>query len=346
MSVNAWIQVACALTFFSTFAQSQVLDFPRYFRFIYVSPPASALTEDLKACHALVRSKITKGFFVYNRNNLNCTYGEAIYGFIYGDNNSTFYIENGALVSTSSTEVTSVNSIAAERYMMNEVYGSSECPVNTTSWGQWCATQKRVHGVYTAGRFRNGTMLVLSRTDVSISLNYSCDTPFSIRMIFGGKWYCYTRFDNIGALNYDTILTNRCASLQPGSSVIKLTEADRECGFLTENRAGYEVYLGLIQPNAVPKTAASYKYYDGSSAGTLPWATARPNVTDAKKNLVICDNVERGLYFDNHNNPYQHLFYNCDYDDNRSDDQHTHADDHNYHSDDHQDIRPYDDCHK
>ncbi|KAH7673154.1 hypothetical protein AAVH_42367, partial [Aphelenchoides avenae] len=95
-------------------------------------------------------------------------------------------------------------------------------------------------------------------------------------------------------LNYDSISTNRCASLQAGSSVIKLTEAERECGFLTENRAGCEVYLGLIQPSGVAKTATSFKYYDGSSAGTLPWGTSSPNVTDTKKNLVICDNVERG----------------------------------------------------
>ncbi|KAH7699880.1 hypothetical protein AAVH_33011, partial [Aphelenchoides avenae] len=150
-------------------------------------------------------------------------------------------------------------------------------------------TPTRIYGVYIAGRYKNTTLHVLTRTQVQDSLNYYCDTPFSIRMIFGGSWFCYTRFDNIGTLGYNTTATNKCASLQAGSSVIKFSEKDRECGFLTENRNGYDVFLGLVLPTGATKSATAFKYHDGTLPGALPWSTGNPTTTDATKNLVVCD---------------------------------------------------------
>ncbi|KAH7701530.1 hypothetical protein AAVH_31336 [Aphelenchoides avenae] len=209
---------------------SQVLLFPTQYRFIYASPTnvtAASLTE----CHQLVATKITKGFFDWNTASKTCTYAAAISGFIYGNDNST----PGALVSTASAEITEVSWLEAETHIMNEVYATGECPAKTTLSGRFCVPQTptRIYGVYIAGHYKNTTIHVLTKTQVQDSLNYYCDTPFSIRMIFGSSWFCYTRFDNIGTLDYNTIATNKCASLQAGSSVIKFTENDRECGFLT-----------------------------------------------------------------------------------------------------------------
>ncbi|KAH7701531.1 hypothetical protein AAVH_31337, partial [Aphelenchoides avenae] len=174
---------------------------------------------------------------------------------------------------------------------MNEVYATGECPAKTTLSGRFCVPQTptRIYGVYIAGHYKNTTIHVLTKTQVQDSLNYYCDTPFSIRMIFGSSWFCYTRFDNIGTLDYNTIATNKCASLQAGSSVIKFTENDRECGFLTENRNGYDVFLGLILPTGATKSATAFKYHDGTLPGALPWSTGNPSTTDATKNLVVCD---------------------------------------------------------
>lgn len=68
----------------------------------------------------------------------------------------------------------------------------------------------------------------------------------------------------------------------------------RIIAYVLEIRNGFDVFLGLMLPTGVKKTATAYKYYDGSLPGALPWGSGYPNVTDASKSLVICDSVQVG----------------------------------------------------
>lgn len=58
-------------------------------------------------------------------------------------------------------------------------------------------------------------------------------------MTFGGTWYCYTLYTTGITASYSSISGNACEKMQPGSSVIKFTDKDRECGFINGMTKGY-----------------------------------------------------------------------------------------------------------
>lgn len=104
--------------------------FPTQYRFIYVSS-TSATTADFAACQSLVITKISKGFFGWDNASKACTYGAAIYGFIYGVGkiesvvNSKYdmladTVTPAALLSPTSSEVWTVSTLEAETHIMNE----------------------------------------------------------------------------------------------------------------------------------------------------------------------------------------------------------------------------------
>ncbi|KAH7709974.1 hypothetical protein AAVH_22738 [Aphelenchoides avenae] len=283
--------VLALLAVLQTPAFAQVWKFPVQYRFIYASSTSVSST-DFTACQNLVKTKFTKGFFGFDTSSKMCTYGQKIKGFIKG----TSTVTPAAWVSTSDVTVTTVDWVQAETFIMNEVYGSNECPENTALSGEWCVTTipNKLYGNYLAGHYANNTILVLTKTKVKDSLKYECDHEMGVRMTFGGFWYCYTLYTTGITASYSSISGNACENMQPGSSVIKFTDKDRECGFINENKEGKDIYLGLVLPPGVTKSAAAYKYYDGSLPGTLPWGTGYPNVTDSSKNLVICDAVQWG----------------------------------------------------
>ncbi|KAH7709114.1 hypothetical protein AAVH_23615, partial [Aphelenchoides avenae] len=89
--------------------------------------------------------------------------------------------------------------------------------------------------------------------------------------------------------SYDTIKQNTCKNLVSGSSVVKFTDTQKECGFVG-NYPGLTqgAFLGVVLPQGVAKSAAAFKYYDGGNPGPLPWQNGSPDSNTAK-NLVACD---------------------------------------------------------
>ncbi|KAH7706381.1 hypothetical protein AAVH_26389, partial [Aphelenchoides avenae] len=67
---------------------------------------------------------------------------------------------------------------------------------------------------------------------VNESLCYKCDTDFSIKMTFGGQWFCYS-LHPVPNPTLATISQNSCKNIVPGSAVVKLTNNAKEYGFLS-----------------------------------------------------------------------------------------------------------------
>ncbi|KAH7709270.1 hypothetical protein AAVH_23451 [Aphelenchoides avenae] len=112
-------------------------------------------------------------------------------------------------------------------------------------------------------------------------------------MTFGSQWFCYS-LHPVPTPSLATIASNMCKNIVPGSTVVKLTDSAKECGFLSHIPNVQTAFLGIVLPAGAKKSAAAFKYYDGTNPNPrLTWMAARPNNNTAY-GLVYCEKNQPG----------------------------------------------------